>query len=185
VLKTARRLLEGTLAVYVVGVLCLGLAAKVAPAAGYGLYAVRSASMTPAIQVGDLVLAQQVDPVAIQPGDVITAIARPGFTVTHRVVAVAANADGPVFTTRGDANASPDPVAVPAANVQGRVAWEIPLLGFLLAMVTMPTGIVALLSIGGTLLIAAWLLDELEAADDEEAVEQLARLLGSGEAAPS
>jgi signal peptidase I len=183
VLTSARRLLEVVLAVYVIGVLGLAVAAKVAPAAGYGLYAVRSASMAPAIGVGDLVVAQQVDPATIQPGDVITAAARTGSTVTHRVVAVAANADGPLFTTRGDANASPDPVATSAAQVQGRVAWEIPLLGFLLAMVSMPTGVAALFSIGGALLTAVWLLDDLEAAEDEEEVEQLARHLGPGQAA--
>jgi signal peptidase I len=180
--KTARRLLEVCLAVYVVGVLGLAAAAKAAPAAGYGLYAVRSASMAPAIGVGALVVAQQVDPAAIQPGDVITVAARTGATVTHRVVAVSSGAGGPAFTTRGDANASPDPVATPAADVRGRVAWEIPLLGFFLAMVTMPSGVVALLSIGATLLTGVWMLDDLEAADDEEELEQLAHKLGPGQA---
>ena len=182
-LKTARRVLEVALAVYVVGVLGLAAAAKAAPAAGYGLYAVRSASMAPALGVGDLVVAQHVDPGAIQPGDVITVAARNGATVTHRVVAVTSRADGPAFATRGDANASPDPVATPAALVQGRVEWEVPLLGFLLAMVTMPSGIIALLAIGGTLLVAVWLLDDLEAAEDEDALEELAGQLGPGQAA--
>ena len=183
--KTARRLLEIILAVYVLGVVGLAAAAKAAPVAGYGLYAVRSASMAPALGVGDLVVAQDVDPTAIQPGDVITASTRTGSTITHRVVAVASNGDGPAFTTRGDANASPDPVATPAAQVRGRVAWDIPLLGFLLAMVTTPSGIVALLSIGGSLLTVVWLLDDLELADDEEELERRAHRLGPGQAALS
>jgi signal peptidase I len=183
VLKTARRLLELALAVYVVGVLGLAAAAKAAPVAGYGLYAVRSASMAPAIGVGDLVVAQQVDPAVIRPGDVITLAARTGTTVTHRVVVVTSNVDGPAFTTRGDANASPDPVTTLAAQVRGRVAWEIPLLGFLLAMVSTPSGIVALLSIGGMLLTAVWLLDDLEVSEEKEELEALARALGTGQAA--
>src|SRR6185295_4926628 len=110
-MKRLRRALEILLTGYVLVVLGLGIAAHAAPVVGYGLYAVRTASMTPALKVGDLVVEERVDPAKIQVGDVITLATANGATVTHRVETVTPNDAGPVFTTRGDANASPDPVA--------------------------------------------------------------------------
>lgn len=159
-----RRGVEALFAAVVVSALGLWVATHLAPAAGYGVFAVRSGSMNPALEVGDLVVTRLVDPWAIAPGDVITIDAGSRVVVTHRVVAVQATDDGPVFTTRGDANATPDPVAARADQLHGRVDWRVPILGFVLAMIAMPAGIVALVSIAAALLTAAWLLDE----DDEQ-----------------
>lgn len=182
-LTLTRRLLELILAVYVVGALLVAAFAAAAPLAGYGLYAVRSASMAPAIQVGDLVVARRVDPTAVRPGDVITIAVGTGATLTHRVVSITPNDGGPVFTTQGDANATADPVATLADQLRGVVVWQLPMLGFLLAMVTMPSGIAALFSIGGTLLTAVWLLDEIEAGDDDDELAELARRVEAGQPA--
>jgi signal peptidase len=170
-LTFARRALEVVLLAYVVGVVGLALAAQAAPVAGRGMYAVRSASMTPALARGDLVIVDRVDPDEVRPGDVVTMAVRPGTTVTHRVVSVVPNDDGPLFTTKGDANATADPVAARADQLQGRADVRVPLLGFLLAMLAMPSGVIALLSIGATLATAVWLLDDLEA-DDLEADDE-------------
>lgn len=185
VLTSVRRFLEIGLAAYIVVVVGLAAAAKAAPEMGFGLYAVRSASMTPAIGVGDLVVAERVDPGRIGPGDVITFTAGKGATVTHRVVAVSSNGDGLVFTTRGDANPFPDPLASTAAQVRGRVAWAVPALGFLLAMATVPMGVLALLSIDATLLTAVWILGEAQFQEEEDELERLAHGLGVGQAARS
>jgi len=177
-MQLVRRVLEILLATLVVGVLVLALAMQVAPTAGFGLFAVRSGSMAPSIKVGDLVIEEHVDPASIQAGDVITLATGTGATVTHRVQTVTPNDAGPVFTTKGDANASPDPVATMSSQVRGRVAWDVPLLGFLLAMATTPSGLIALFSIGATLLTAIWLLDEGEARREDAVLAELARELG-------
>ena len=174
-LQLVRRSLEVALFGLVLAALGLAAATKVGPAGGYGLYAVRSASMTPALRVGDLVVAERIDPRELQPGDVVTVAVGPDRTVTHRVVDVASGPGGTVLRTKGDANASADPVAVTGADVRGRVDWRFPLLGFLLAMITMPTGVVALFSIGATLLVAVWLVEELEADDEADAATRLRR----------
>ena len=183
--KGTRRALEGTLAAFVLVVLGIGIAAQAAPAAGYGLYAVRSASMAPSIKVGDLVLEQRVDPATIRVGDVITLATGTGATVTHRVETVTPNDAGPVFTTKGDANPSPDPVATYSNQVRGRVAWEVPLVGYLLAMVTTMTGLLALFSIGAMLLTAIWILGEHEARNEDRVLAELARELGIARPAAS
>jgi signal peptidase I len=157
--RLVRRIVEVLFAAVVVGTLGLAAATYLAPAAGLELFAVRSGSMRPALEVGDLVVARHVEPSAIEPGDVIT-IAAGRSVVTHRVVAVHAADDGPVFTTRGDANAAPDPLAARTGQLRGRADWHVPFLGLLLAMIAMPVGIVGVISIAAALLTAAWLLDE-------------------------
>ncbi len=168
-----RRGLEAALIVMVLGVVGLAAAAQVAPLVDGGLYAVRSSSMVPALGVGDLVVVQAVNPEAIRVGEVITIRLASGATMTHRVAAVTETDDGPLFKTSGDANGGPDAVYARADQVVGRLAWHVPWLGFLLAMVTMPSGLAALFSVGVTLLTAVWLLDEVEAADEDDELEGL------------
>jgi signal peptidase I len=177
ILTVIRRGLEVALVVFVAGVLGLAAASQLAPAAGYGMFAVRSASMTPSLGVGSLVLVERVDPIQIRVGDVITIAVGSGATVTHRVIDVAPSDLGPVFTTKGDANPTADPVVARSDQLRGRLDLQVPLLGYLLAMIAMPSGIAALFSIGGTLLTAVWLLDEIEAGDDDDELDELRRQL--------
>lgn len=166
-----RRAIDVALALLVVAVVAIGLAANLAPQAGSRLFAIRTGSMEPMMPVGSLVVATAVDPDRIVVGDVVTIQLDGGSTMTHRVSAIVERDDGWMFELKGDANAVHDPVLVGGETVVGRVDLAVPLLGYLLAMLSMPTGIAALLSIGGTLLTAGWLLDELT---DAEADEDLA-----------
>ena len=169
----ARRGLEVALLVLVLGSLGLAAFAQAAPLLGAGLYSVRSESMAPALGVGELVVVQEVAPEAIAVGDVITVKLASGSTVTHRVIEIIPTDGPPMFQTRGDANGGPDPAHVTSDQVVGRLAWHLPLLGFLLAMLSMPTGLAALFSVGATLLTAIWLLDEVEVADEEDEDDEL------------
>jgi signal peptidase len=181
-IRLVRRTLDAALIVLVLGVVGLVVVAQAAPLIGGAVMAVRSGSMVPALAVGDLVAVERVDPTRIAVGDVITIKLTTGSTITHRVVAVTPTDEGPVFQTRGDANGGVDPVAVRAEQVVGRMSFSLPLLGFLLAMVSMPTGLAALFSVGATLLTATWLLDEVEAADadDEDELDELEGLEADG-----
>jgi signal peptidase len=113
----SRRAVEALFAAVVVSALGLWLVTHLAPVGGYGVFAVRSGSMNPALEVGDLVVTRLVDPSEIEAGDVITVATGGRAILTHRVVAVQATDDGPVFTTRGDANATPDPPAPISSTV--------------------------------------------------------------------
>jgi len=184
-LQRVRFALEILLGGYILAVLVLGLGAQAAPITGFGLYAVRSASMTPALRVGDLIVEERVDPATIRVGDVITLATGTGATVTHRVASVTPNDAGPVFTTRGDANPSPDPSATWARQVRGRVTWDVPLLGYVLAMATTPSGLLALFSFGAMLLTLVWLLGEQGARREDAVLAELARELGIASGAAS
>jgi len=72
-------------------------------------------SMRPLLRVGDGVVVQPVDPLALQPGDVIV-VQRGGEWITHRLVAV----DERGWHTHGD-NTRYGDEAASAAQIMGRV----------------------------------------------------------------
>jgi signal peptidase I len=89
----------------------------------YQLYAVRTGSMEPTFGPRDLVIVREG---ATQIGQPVT-FSHNGDIVTHR--ALSADAQG-ALTTQGDANETPDPWAVPQADVIGGVATVVPGVGY-------------------------------------------------------
>lgn len=92
---------------------------------------VRSGSMRPSIQIGDVVLSRAVDPASVRPGDVVTI--RGGDlaedSVTHRVVSVEVGDDHALIQTRGDANAVGERWTLPRDVHVGRSVGRIPWVG--------------------------------------------------------
>lgn len=145
-------------AAFVAGALIVGgtgLAARVAPLVGHELFAIRSGSMEPALGVGSVAVVDSAG-AAPRPGEAIAYRLPSGTVVIHRVVTT--GPDG--IETRGDANEGPDPGLVPHAAVIGTVAGGVPLAGYLLGMLSMPSGVVAIMAVLGTLLATAWMLEE-------------------------
>lgn len=119
-------------------------------------FVVITASMTPAIAPGDVVIVDEREAESIAVGDVIT------FTrganeppVTHRVTAITETGDALGFETKGDANGDPDAGVVPAGNVLGTVAFTIPYIGYVIQFTNTPYGFVALVVVPITLLVAS------------------------------
>jgi signal peptidase I len=87
---------------------------------------------------GDLIIIQGVDPKNIyaapynesgRSGDIIV-FWRGGELIVHRAIEKHVDNDGKIsFTTKGDGNSGPDPVAVSQENVIGRVVMRIPWIG--------------------------------------------------------
>lgn len=100
-----------------------------------GLYTIISPSMTPNINVYDVVLTVRVnDPESIKVNDVITFYSTNSFfggtPITHRVVDVLNVPDiGIMYQTKGDANQKVDAERVYANNVIGKVVLRFPSLG--------------------------------------------------------
>jgi signal peptidase len=98
---------------------------------GYRPMVVRSASMEPALRVGDVVLVEDVEARELRPHDIAT-ISDPGQvrdSLTHRVERV--SGDGAVVTlvVRGDANSTAETFALPADSMVGKVATRVPAVG--------------------------------------------------------
>lgn len=98
------------------------------------LYTIITPSMTPNINVYDVIVAKKVKkPEDIKVGDVITFVSTSsisrGMIITHRVVEVSTDESGVVYKTKGDNNLSPDSAPAKYDNVIGKVILRIPQLG--------------------------------------------------------
>ena len=103
-------------------------------AAGYRPVAVYSGSMRPTIPVGGLALDRVVPAKDVRVGDVIT-FSDPyvrGRMVTHRVAQIIPTPHGLAYRTKGDANPARDPWTIKLNAQVGRVAFSIPVAGYVL-----------------------------------------------------
>jgi len=111
---------------------------------------VLSGSMAPTLNQGDLVVTSTVSPSVIQPGDVISFISGEDRTiVTHRVV----NVTDQGFIVKGDANNAPDASTVNTKNVIGKMAFSLPLVGYLFYFSKSAYGFLAFIVVPGVLII--------------------------------
>ena len=133
-------------------------ASILAPAVGREVFAIRGQSMSPTIPMGAAIVVVERPIDEIEVGDIVTWRAANGAYVTHRVLQVVEE-NGELFVqTKGDANDSPDPSAVPADAIVGVVEAWVPAAGFALIMMSTPTGLVSWLSFGLALLATDALL---------------------------
>ena len=108
-------------------------------------FVVLTASMTPAIAPGDVVIVADRDPTTVVDGDVITFMRGTSeVPVTHRVIDVVGEGGTLAFETMGDANEGPDPGLVPAGNLVGVVALTIPYIGYVIQFAGTQAGFVTL-----------------------------------------
>ncbi len=136
---------------------------RLLPLTGHETRIIAGPSMEPSLPLGSLVILDRVTGSDILPGDIVTIrIANGAAPYTHRVTRLLTIDGVPYLETKGDANAAPDPTTVPASTVSGRVAVGLPLLGYLLALLTMPSGVLAILGLGFSLVLLALLLDPPE-----------------------
>lgn len=154
--------LLGSIIMLAVILLCLALAAP--RLAGIKTFVVISGSMEPAIPVGSMVYSKEVDPKTLETGDVIVFYSsnapQGGGTgdvipVTHRVV-LNDTTNGEI-TTKGDANEKNDISKVAYLNVEGKVIFHIPQLGYMAAPLASVTGKIAL----ALIILAGYLLTEV------------------------
>lgn len=121
---------------------------------GYHIYSVVSGSMEPAIPTGSLVYIKETGPEEIEAGDVIAfyGAADSASIITHRVVENRVVMGE--FSTKGDANQTPDMNPVPYAHLIGKVEYSVPRAGMIAAVFTSPKGKI----LAGCAVLAAVLL---------------------------
>jgi signal peptidase len=125
----ARLVVRAAFASVLLGLVTLVVGPRLVP---FQAFYVRSGSMSPSIPVGALVIATPASAADLRPGDVIVFRRpdRPGMMVVHRITAVEATPAGPVFVTKGDANAGVDGWQVPASGDGWRAVYSVGHAGF-------------------------------------------------------
>ena len=127
-------------------------------APGYNLYLVRSESMRPAINMGDLIITSPLNgPIngEVKPGAIVT-YQRSKQLITHRVQSI----DGNTLVTKGDAVEDPDPWPVTVSDVKGIYLFKIPFVGYLTSFVQTRLGWFLAIIIPAVLLIG-WLAKDI------------------------
>lgn len=137
---------------------------------GWSPYVVTSGSMEPSFGAGAVVLTEPIAHKTIEVDQVLTFRTRTGVT-THRVVDVTErDATRTIMNTQGDANNAPDTEPVDSRNVLGEVRLALPYLGYLLAAVRTPAGLVILISL---LAVALWPRPDTFAEQPPRTLEQV------------
>lgn len=119
------------------------------------VFVVQSGSMSPVIKTHSLVFVQQKQDYG--EGDVITFLPPEANnieqTVTHRIFSTE-EADGVAgYSTKGDANETPDAWWVPRDSVLGKVVVDIPFLGYPVAFAKTQKGFILLIVVPATLIV--------------------------------
>lgn len=139
VLGRAWRLCSGALAL---GAVLLAALILVPGLLGYQRYVIKTGSMTGTLDRGSLVFDKVVPTTSLRRGEIITYTPPPGSGVhepiTHRIYSITNDRFGhTVYRTKGDYNPVPDAWTFTITRpTQAVVAFHIPYVGFVLALLT-------------------------------------------------
>jgi signal peptidase len=132
---------------------------------------VLSGSMEPTLHVGDVVVVQQVLPLDVRVGDIVTFRdpTDPSRLITHRVRQIGVEGRHVGFVTKGDANTSVEQWSTDRDGTIGRVQFHVWRLGYLMFWIRSPFGRLALVVLPALLLGAFELWRIWRPAADDEA----------------
>jgi signal peptidase len=132
--RSLRAIARVTTALVAGAVVAFALGYATLLAAGLRPVVVYSGSMRPTLGVGSLAVDRVVPASSVRVGDVIT-FNDPyvkGRLVTHRIAKIVSTKHGLAYRTKGDANAARDPWAIQLNDKVGRVAFDVPVAGYVL-----------------------------------------------------
>ena len=130
----------------------------ISPRFGWRVAGLRSGSMAPQLNTGDMVVTRPVLPEAVKVGDIIIfrSVDKRDNMISHRVVSIERSSPFS-FKTKGDANENADPFVVPDENLVGKLAFHAPVLGYGVLFLQTKSGLMVSLVIPGIIILAACL----------------------------
>lgn len=137
----------------------------------FRLFTVVSGSMVPRYNIGDVLVAKEVEPSKIKVGDDISYLGETGSfkgkIVTHEVVDIEQDEDGKyIFHTKGLANIVEDPI-VYEHQLYGVIIHKMIILSLIYKIVATPIGLFALVIIPVLYIIGSEMLSFMLAKEEE------------------
>jgi len=136
------------LVIVLISIVALLLIISILPITGdFKVLAVLSGSMEPAIHTGSVVVIKPAGTYKI--GDIITfgKIGKNQTTITHRIYDIRLQEGQPIYITKGDANNAPDIKDITQTEIQGKVLFSIPLVGYAVDFAKQPLGFLLIIII--------------------------------------
>ncbi len=129
-------------------------------------YTVLSGSMEPTYHVGSVIYVKEATPEKLQINDPITFLLN-GTTVTHRIIDIKNEGNGPQFYTKGDANNVADGGFVTSDRIIGVPVFHIPILGYVFNYIQHPPGLYLVAGIVLLLVTLSFLQTDEESTTNE------------------
>lgn len=147
---------------------------------GYRLYVVVTDSMTPELEVGDVILSKSIEPEDIKIDDVVTFIgvegAQKGLIITHKVVREPYYEEGKGYIlTQGVKQFSTVDPPVPLENVQAVMVRKMTLLSGLFRLLRTPFGFILMIFMPLLLITIIQLVKVTKKSYNKELKEALAK----------
>lgn len=152
----------------VILLLIVGILAFIYLSPDYNMYFVRSGSMVPAINIGDLIITGPVGGLltpSTEPGKIITYERVKDTLVTHRVISIT---DDGRLNTKGDNNEDADQNPVSLSQVDGIYIMKVPYLGYMTSFIRTKLGWYLAIIVPAMLLIALIIKDIVKEAIKNE-----------------
>lgn len=138
---------------------------------GIKSYVVQTGSMEPTIPTGSVTYTQKAD--EYKKGDIISFKNESDQTITHRIIKVNKKDS---FTTKGDANNTPDSSLVTKSSIVGKVTYSIPHVGKIINFLQTPKGFLITIILPTVLFVFLELWNikkEIEKSTEERVLKRL------------
>lgn len=139
------------LAVFIVLVMITRISGGTPTVFGYSMFRVSSGSMQPALEVGDVIITKEFDPMTVKKEDIVTYKSESGSMsgrlVTHRVIRGPYKNKGKFYIiTKGDANTSEDdPVRLD--QIESKYLFKVSVLKFIYNIFVTPAGLLIVIGL--------------------------------------
>jgi len=151
-IKLAGKTFYGLLIFFLILISMLILIVNINPSGDFRIYYIISGSMRPTIKTGSLIIIKKLR--TYNKNDIVTYIEnntnKKNVSATHRIISVKNKNH---YLTKGDANRGEDVSIISKEQIQGKVIFRIPLLGYLIHLSKTLTGLIVFIIIPGLIIV--------------------------------
>lgn len=177
ILKGLTYVLVGLLVVLNVAILAMKISGKEVNIFGYHIYYIASGSMEPTIKTGEVIVGKEEGIEDLEIEDIVTFYGTKGSLagkiITHRIIDKYEEDGETYIVTKGDATGNIDE-AIPASDVISVYKFTIPLVGYLVRLISSKLGFLLVIIIPFSVLLIKQVINlshAIKEEDDEEESE--------------